>query len=350
VDVRWAVMIDRPEHPPMRSLLLTGLDAGFASFEDARAAGADALFIDLEDPYVPFTAAEMDRQRAGTRSFIESLSADDAAPLPFVRVHALSTGKMLGDLRAVLVPGLAGVILPHVDGPSDVQGLAAILTAMELDLELPAGELLILPILETAGAYRNVFEIAQASPRVDYMGPLIAPHGDTRNALDYVMTEGGEEVVELLARSVVDARAGGVGNPIAMCALPGSFRDDDHVRAGLVRLRNLGYTGTMTWDPQHVPIANEVFSPSGEQITRWREIVRLYDLAEQADEVLELPPELLSRGRDLGGASHAGRVRPYIVDEARLGLRRARRLGLDGEEPAGVAGFGRERTKRSTDG
>jgi citrate lyase subunit beta/citryl-CoA lyase len=39
--------------------------------------------------------------------------------------------------------------------------------------------------------------------------------------------------------------------------------------------RDLGYTGTMAIHPSHIPIINEVFTPSDEQIGHWREVVEL---------------------------------------------------------------------------
>lgn len=43
------------------------------------------------------------------------------------------------------------------------------------------------------------------------------------------------------------------------------------------RNRQLGYTGAAVIHPSHVPIMNRVFSPTAEELDRYRRIVAAYD-------------------------------------------------------------------------
>lgn len=315
--------MNRSDHKPIRSLLLTG-DESCASFDEAPGSGADALFIDLEDPYVPFGKANIEKRHAEVRGFLEALPP--GAPRPFVRINMFDTGRTLADLRAVMVPGLAGILLPHVRGPQDIIGIDAILQCMESDLGLPVGGTLVIPILEEAKGMASVRQIAEASQRVNYMGPIIGPTGDTPNALKYRMSASGEEVAPLMSRSVVDARAGGVTYPVGLCLTLDYAKNAETMRAGMERMRAWGYSGTVIWNVSQVGMAHEVFSPSREDIERWSQMVELFDAAAEADQPVRLPADLLSRG--FAGATASGFVRPYVIDAARQGLEYARALGL----------------------
>ena len=317
--------MSRRDHKPVRSLLLAGDEYG-STFDSAIASGADALFLDLEDPYVPCVDAFLDQQRAEMREFIEALPAT-GAPRPFVRVHKFDTGRTLGDLRAVMVPGLAGVILPHVGSPADVIGLDAILECMERDLGLSVGSTLIIPILEVASGLSSARQIAEASERVNYMGPHLGPLGDTPNSLKYRMTASGDVVAPLMSHVLIEVRAGGVPYPLGMCLTLDYARSEADMRAGMNRLRDWGYCGTMVWDADHVAMAHEIFSPSAEDIERWSRIIELYDAALQAGEPVRLPGYLTMGGAP-EGAADSGLVRPHIITTARQGLEYARALGL----------------------
>jgi citrate lyase subunit beta/citryl-CoA lyase len=244
--------------------------------------GADAVVIDLEEPRTPFPEPERDRARAELRAFLDSDRANGATLLWFARVQPPTTGQTLKDLRAVMGPNLTGVLLPKVYGPEDVYRADALLTCTEAELGLPLGATAIYPILETAQSLRLAYEIAVASPRVQYMGGAVSRFGDIHQAVGYRWTAEGRETLFLRSKVLIDARAAGIRYPIS--GMWGGDTDDlDGLRRWAIELRDLGYFGMMLGSPEHIPLVNEVFSPTQEEIAYWKDLVRLATDAESKE-------------------------------------------------------------------
>lgn len=287
---------ERPATVPLRSVLFVpGSEAD--ELDAALDSGADALVIDLEEPRTPFT----DTDRVAARSLVRRFLGDgrsgagmgghgdggarpgtdahtNATPVLFARVNGPWTGRMLGDLRAVLGPSLTGILLPKITGPDDVIAADALLLNMEHELGLPVDRTIIYPILETAQAIRNAYDIAMASPRVAYMGGAISRFGDIHQALGYRWTAEGRETLHVRSRVLVDAKAAGIRYPIS--GMWGGPVDDlDGLRAFASELRDLGYYGMMLGHAAHIGVVHDVFTPSVAEVALWQELVDLADRA-----------------------------------------------------------------------
>lgn len=280
--------------------------------------GADAVMIDLEEPRTPFPEEERVRARAAVRAFLDGVPRG-TGPRWFARVQPPATGQTLKDLRAVMGPALAGVLLPKVYGPQDVHGADALLTCMEAELELPRGSTAIYPILETAQSLRLAYEIAAASPRVRYMGGAVSRFGDIHQALGYRWTAEGTETLFLRSKVLIDARAAGIRYPIS--GMWGGATDDlDGLRRWATELRDLGYYGMMLGEPAHVPVVNEIFSPTAAEIAYWRDLDRL---AAEAEGRADGPVVYGDANQGEGHVVHLAHV-----GSARRNLAWARDLGL----------------------
>jgi hypothetical protein len=187
---------------PIRTLLFVG---GSEHEEVLRAAGhgADAIVIDLEEPRTPYPEHEREATRLRMRDFFDGPAGNAGSPRWFVRVQPPDTGQTLKDLRAVMGPHLAGVLLPKVYGPEDVYRLESLLTCLEAEVDLPLGSTVVYPILETAQSLRLAYDIAVASPRVQYMGGAVSRFGDIHQALGYRWTEEGRETLFLRSKVLV---------------------------------------------------------------------------------------------------------------------------------------------------
>src|SRR4051794_9490083 len=150
---------------PLRSLLFTAGDQGARITENVKA-GADALFLDLEEPRTPCPESTRVRARGLVREFLDDAPTGPADPVYFVRVQPVASGMILRDLQAVMGPNLTGILLPKITSAADVHAADAILGCLETELGLPVGHTLLYPILENANAIRSAYEIAMASPRV----------------------------------------------------------------------------------------------------------------------------------------------------------------------------------------
>src|SRR5580704_13535791 len=265
--------MDKSDARPLRTVLFAA-GSDLNEIEEAYSSGADSIVIDLEEPRTPFPEPERVKARALVRNFLDSVEPRDGAPLIFSRVQPPSTGQTLKDLRAVMTPNLAGILLPKVYGPADIYAADALLRCVEEDAGLPQDSKVIYPILETAQALRLAYDIAIASPRVSYMGGAISRFGDIHQAVGYRWTVEGRETLFLRSKVLIDARAAGIRYPIS-----GMWGGDRHDEAGLrawcTELRNLGYYGMMIGDPVHVPIVHEIFSPTADEIAYWQELEHL---------------------------------------------------------------------------
>ncbi|MGH9211667.1 MAG: HpcH/HpaI aldolase/citrate lyase family protein [Acidimicrobiales bacterium] len=309
-----------PTPRPLRSVLfVAGSDP--AELEAAPYHGADAVVIDIEEPRTPFPEPERERTRAEVATFLDQVKVDDASPLFFVRVQPVATGQTLRDLRAVLHPNLAGILLPKIYGPNDVVGADALLTCLETETGREPGSTWIYPILETAASIRLAYEIATASPRVAYMGGAVSRFGDIHQAVGFRWTAEGRETLYLRSKVLIDARAAGVRWPIS--GMWGGALDDlEGLRRWAVELRDLGYFGMMLGHPSLVPVAHEVFTPTPDEITYWQDLDRL---AREAEDAGTGP---IVYGDPNQGEGHV--VHIAHVGSARMNLEWARQLGLVG--------------------
>ena len=236
---------------------------------------ADALIFDLEDA-VP--AASRPEARKIVRQVTEELGSQGQTI--FVRVNGMDTGETGDDIEAVVCNELHGIFLPKVRGPEDVIGVGALLDHFERRSGVPVGHTLVDPLLETARAANMVYEVATASPRVAYLGGGTAKDGDGARAIGYEWTPQGLETLFARSRTLSEARAAQVPFPISGLWTP--IEDLDGLRAFAVQTRQLGYHGMMAIYPGHIPIINEVFSPSPEEIAHWKQVIVSMAAAEAA--------------------------------------------------------------------
>lgn len=258
---------------PLRSLLFvpghrpTWMDKALGS-------GADALILDLEDA-VPL--AEKAAAREAVRAALPRLHG--RGPLLTVRINALETGMSRADLEAVTVPGLAAIVAPKVETAAEVTVLDALLTHYEQQAGLPRGHIELIPVLETAKGIYHAYQIATSSPRVATISAAAGPGGDTARSLGYRWSKDGMETLYLRSKVLLEARAAGVAYPLIASWF--DVADLEGLRADAQRNRQLGYTGQIVIHPSHVPIVNEVFTPSAEEIAYYRGLLAAMEAAER---------------------------------------------------------------------
>ncbi len=274
--------------------------------QNASQYGADALILDLEDSVPPH---EKPMARQMVRKALDTLGTATI----FVRVNDLESGLIEPDLEAVVSSGLYGIRLPKVRGTEDIVAVDGLLRVFEQRAGLAVGTVLIMPGLETAQAIREAYEIVTVSPRVCHTGVGHMKSGDAARALGYVWSKEGKETLYIRSKVLLDARAAGDPYP---CAGPWSdIGDLEGLRAYCLEMRQLGYTGFTALHPSHVPIANEIFTPSRDEIAYWQGIILAMDEAEKSGSAA-----VLYQGQMIDIA---------MVKTARDMLEMARRLGVE---------------------
>ena len=268
--------------------------------------GADALILDLEDSVPP-------QEKDAAREIVAKM-IDEIGPIQtlFVRVNPLETGMTGFDLEAVTSKNLYGITLPKVQSPDDVVEVDVLLRFFERKAGAEVGKIFIDPGLETAAGIRSAYDIAMASDRIAHMGGSGGKGGDTARSIGYQWTPEGMETLFIRSKVLVDSRAAGVQFPIS----GGWFdiRDLDGLRTYAGELKRLGYNGMSLIHPYHVPVVNEVFTPSPEEISEWRGLV---DAMEQ---MRETGGAAVTYGGDMVDIAHEQTARSMLRMAEQLGV------------------------------
>src|SRR6202171_341870 len=97
----------------LRSLLFVPGDSE-RKFAKASGIGADALILDLEDAVAPL-------RKELARDMVKNLLGGPPRDWVFlVRINPLGSGLALGDLAAIVRPGLDGILVPKVNGIQEI--------------------------------------------------------------------------------------------------------------------------------------------------------------------------------------------------------------------------------------
>tara|TARA_Y100000588_G_scaffold103544_1_gene112839 strand:- start:459 stop:1370 length:912 start_codon:yes stop_codon:yes gene_type:complete len=227
---------------------------------------ADAIILDLEDS-VPMDQKEMARDIVSR--VIPELAASGVTVI--VRVNDLSTGMTEDDLSCSVSEGLYSISLPMTTGPQDVMELDRLISVEEDRKKMLSRRVLIDPGMETATGIRSAYQIGLASDRVAHMGVGGGKGGDIARALGYRWTPQGTETLFIRSKVLLDARAAGVPYPVT--GLWQDIADKEGLKDFAIKSRDIGYNGMSVIHPSHIPIVNDVFSPTKEEISEWVGII-----------------------------------------------------------------------------
>lgn len=286
---------------PMRSLLYT--PGHRAPMVDRVLSGRvavmpDVALLDLEDS-VP--AAEKENAR---RVVADALGRPAPPCLRYVRVGRSSSDAADADLRAVVRPGLDGVLVPKVTRADELAIVDEMLLERERDAGLAERSVAVIPAIESAAGLIDAPRIARG-PRV--VGLMF---GSEDFAADLGLpTRREAEAAELLyARSavVVAAVAAGV---LAFDGIWADFRDEAGLHADALLGRRLGFNGRQCIHPDQIAIVHAVFSPTAAELEHARRVVDAYDagvrkgLGAVALDGEMLDPPVVARARRVLSAS-----------------------------------------------
>jgi citrate lyase subunit beta/citryl-CoA lyase len=243
--------------------------------EKAIAAGTDAIILDLEDS-VP--AADKAAARAAVRETIGRLHGSGPRADVWVRPNSFDSGLFGADAEAVMVPGLAGLLLPKVFAAEEIVRIDAVVSHIEAREGLEAGSAGLIVSFETAASIARSDEIAASSRRVSGLFGITGPNADIGRELGFEFTPDGLESLYARSRVIVAARAAGLHHPVT--GVWQDIRDLDGFRRFALDARRLGYRGMVCIHPSHVAIAGEVFTPSPATVDSCRRLIAAFRQAE----------------------------------------------------------------------
>jgi len=256
--------------------------------EKALVSAADVIFLDLEDAVAP------DDKAMARKNIVEALNdLDWSAKTVAVRINGLDTHYCYRDVVDVVEQAgehLDLIMIPKVGAAADVYAIDMMVTQIceakgikrRIGFEM---------IIETALGLQNMAEIAAASSRNESLHFGVADYAASTKARttgiggpnpDYhVLTdadaEGNREIHwgdvwhYPIHKMVVCARANGlrpIDGPF------GDIRDPDGYAAQAKRAAVLGCEGKWAIHPSQIDIANEIFSPSKEEVAKAKAILK----------------------------------------------------------------------------
>ena len=265
-------------------------------FEKAAQSAVDVIFLDLEDAVAP------DEKAQARKNIIAALNdVDWGRKTMSVRINGLDTHYMYRDVVDILEQAgerLDLIMVPKVGTAADVYAVDMLVTQVEdaMGLKKRIG---FEHIIETALGMQNVSDIAAASKRNESLHFGVADYAASTRARttiiggvnpDYSVltdpdrsgdrqTHWGDMWHYALARMVVAARANGlrpIDGPF------GDFKDPDGYKAAAKRAAVLGCEGKWAIHPSQIDLANEVMSPSEEEVEKARRILAAMAEAEAA--------------------------------------------------------------------
>ena len=263
-------------------------------FEKAASGRSDIIFLDLEDSVA---IEKKDKARKNIVDAIRNLDWKDK--ILSVRVNSLDSDffeKDISDLLEIDNERLDLLMLPKVNSPNDVLKLENIVEKIEKKYnrkKKPGFEL----IIETASGLINVNDIASASKRNESLHFGAADFAASIGAK--TMSIGGTSssygTLEPLKKNnmkrnfflndiwqvalfniVVAANAWGLR---AIDCPYGNFNDDEGFNVLAKSAYSLGYNGKMIIHPNQINLANQIFSPTVDEVKEAKEILQVIEKA-----------------------------------------------------------------------
>ena len=256
----------RSDLPSWRSLLFVPVTREkFVATAHRR--GADAIILDLED-----SVPESDKQRGRALVAAAAQEVSKGGADVLVRINR-PWQHAFRDIEAVVSAGVAALVCPKVESPEHLLVIAEMLGALEHQRGLVAGHTKLVALIETAAAYFRADAIAKATPR------LVAL---SLGAEDFAWSVGMEPIAEALEMPkqtvIIAARAAGI-LPLGFMGTVADFRDLEAFRAIVRRSRKFGFAGATCIHPSQLPILNEEYGVSADDVERARRLIAAYEAA-----------------------------------------------------------------------
>ena len=218
----------------------------------------DIAIIDLED-------AVPDSEKQVARENLQKYAQEDkTAVTTYVRVNALVSQYFEEDIRSI-PPQIAGIVIPKVNDASDIERATQAIERNSVSAKILVG-------IETVKGLMSVQDIfGTASVFAAYFGAE-----DYIHDLGGLRTDGNNEV--LFARTQIGISSRLFGVPV-VDQIVADFSNSERFMKEAQQAKSLGFTGKLCIHPSQVPLANQSFSSTPEEIQQAIELLKVYDEA-----------------------------------------------------------------------
>jgi len=224
----------------------------------------DSIIIDLEDAV---SISEKDRARENAAGMIDIIKASRKEVI--VRVNAMDTLWGVKDILAISAMQPDAVIVPKADEKS-LTVADMMLWVMEQELGLDRYSIKMIPLLETAYAIVNAYQLLGVSARID--GVHLGGE-DLARDLEIARTLKGEEILYARQQIVFAARARGIDvfdSPYT------AIKDLEGLQEDCRTAKQIGFSGKTCIHPSHIDAINKVFTPTAEEVDFSKGVVAAY--------------------------------------------------------------------------
>ena len=225
--------------------------------------GADGVLLDLEDSVSIY-------QKDSARLLVsEALSFLDFKDIEVVvRINAIDTPFCKDDLEAIIPLKPDAIRLPKTSSSEDIFNYEKLISQIEEKNNIPIGTTKIVPMLETAIAIENAFDIAKSSSRII----AITIGGEDLTAdMKVSRTREGHELFWARAKVALAASAAKVA---ALDTVFSDINDEEGLRKDTQTIKELGFDGKACINPRQIQIIHEIFNPTEQEIERAIEIIK----------------------------------------------------------------------------
>jgi citrate lyase subunit beta/citryl-CoA lyase len=253
----------------LRSLLFVPADSE-RKFAKANGIGADALILDLEDSVAI-------SRKVLARDMVRNFLSEQQREWSFlVRINPLGSGLTLGDLAAVVRPGLDGILIPKVSGIGDVELISNYVDALEVAAGIQPGYVKLLVVAtETPAAMIGFAGYATPNRRLVAMTWGAEDLGAALGALSNKEPNGEWTFPYQVARAQCLFAAGAAG-VLPLDTLYGDFKDQKGLAESCRIARRDGFVGRIAIHPDQIATINVCFTPSEADLAHARRVVAAF--------------------------------------------------------------------------
>ncbi|MDF7682744.1 aldolase/citrate lyase family protein [Lactobacillus sp. ESL0679] len=226
-----------------------------AMVKDAGIYGADSIMLDLEDAV---SLTEKDAARMLVYNAIKHVDFGGAEIV--VRINGQDTPFYDEDVKAMVKAGVDVIRLPKTESAEMIQKLVKDMEKAEEEYGVEKGSIGVMAAIESAKGVLNTPTIATATPLM--MGLAVSGEDYTADMHTHRYPDGRE--LEFARNMVLQsARAADV---YAFDTVFSNMKDTEGFYRETRYIYELGYDGKSLVNPRQIPMVNDVFNPTKEEI------------------------------------------------------------------------------------